>query len=110
MSSLKQNASTSLIWIVVAVAVVVACFGWGLAASFYAHDIHRFDADPLAAGERSLSILAIPQGVATFLYVSITQLPNLFSVIAYVFKSHIWLPITVLVVEGLVIGGRDGSG
>lgn len=107
-----ESSSISLKWIVIATMIFVAFLGWGCAASFYSANVEGFHANAPTGlairGGRRLSLLAIPYGIATFCYVAVSQLPNLLAVSGYIFQHHIWLPITILVVEGLVVAGGFG--
>jgi hypothetical protein len=89
--------------------LAIAYVGWGLAASGYAyHAENRGPTVISSAGARGGAGAALATLGVAFLEMlskSLVQIPSVFSVIGFTFRDRPWLPIAIVVVEGLVIGG-----
>jgi hypothetical protein len=82
--SSEQNKSVG--WVAVMLALAVAYFGWGfLAADYFQHDP--------GDGPRE----------ANFWINTITQLPNLSSVLRYGFEKRLWLIVLIAIGEIVVV-------
>jgi hypothetical protein len=111
------ESEKSISWIVTAVMIVIAIFGWGFLAGSYdgAHSEMQysdgqteFEGLPVRArrpGRWSVVAGAINAGIY-FTATSFKQLPNFFSVISWHLTNRIWLPGIILVLEaGAFVGG-----
>lgn len=98
--------------VVVAVMVVIALFGWGFMAGMYtaAHikKMSEMSAEELEEfADTSVIDTVKNEDKIRFLLNALDQLPNAPTVIAWNFANHIWLPLTILLLELLAIfGGR----
>jgi hypothetical protein len=73
-------------WVAVMLALAVAYFGWGFLAADY------FQNNPDGGAEK-----------ANFWIKTVTQLPNLPSVISYSFQNRLWMLVLILVGEVAVL-------
>lgn len=99
----------SLGWVVGALAVVVALFGWGFLAGSYAgaHATPMSEMSQEELGELKSRgpVRAIRASKTAFISNAIEQLPNMVSVIGWHFTNRVWLPIVILLAELGVLGG-----
>lgn len=99
----------SLGWVVGALAVVVALFGWGFLAGSYAGSqatpMSEMSSEELKELNTRTPLRAKRASMAMFVTNAIEQLPNMGSVISWHFTNRIWLPILILVAELGVLGG-----
>ena len=104
----------SITWIVTAVMVVIALFGWGFLAGSYdgAHaevldelpaDVQR-DSNIRLTRRPSVVTVAVAAAIK-FTYTALAQMPNLPSVIAWHFSNRVWLPLTIVLLEVLAFLG-----
>jgi hypothetical protein len=109
------DGEKSITWIVAAVMLVIAGFGWGFLAGSYdgAHSQQFREMSPPVRPDSDIRVTRRP-GVVTvavaaaikFTYTAFAQLPNLPSVIVWHFSNRVWLPLTIVVLEILaVVGG-----
>lgn len=99
----------SLGWVVGALAVVVALFGWGFLAGSYvgAHATPMSEMSPEELKELNTRtpLRAKRASMSTFVSNAVEQLPNMGGVISWHFTNRIWLPILILAAELGVLGG-----
>lgn len=114
MAKKKKRKDKSITWIVAGVMIVVAVFGWGCLASAYAgaHAPVVDDDDevgmPRMRVGRGAAIVMAFVAILTFLYHSISEIPNLPWVIGWSLSNRFGLVLGILLVELLVIGGGLG--
>lgn len=87
------------------VMLVIALFGWGFAATGYAHSLEAWDSDAArtvgnvrfrgSAG----GLMMMVHAFIDFCINSIVQIPSVFQVIRFTFTERIALPICVGIVE-----------
>jgi len=101
------DGQKSIGWVVVALAITVAVFGWGFMAGVYANDVegYRVEAGQSYRGRPRVSIVA---GLAAFVATGVREIPNVASVLSYNFSNRLWLPIGILVAEGGVLAAGYG--
>lgn len=117
-----SDSEKSITWIVTAVMIVVAVFGWGFLAGSYAgaHTETQFSEGRIGApagpndqeihlarrpGRGSVIAVAVAAAI-TFTFTAVQQLPNFFSVMLWHLSNRIWLPGIIVGLEVLVfIGG-----
>jgi len=103
------DSEKSITWVVAALMIAVAVLGWGFLAGSYvgAHTPKLSEASPdqLSGSDAPRPLRLKRQVKVQFIGNALAQLPNLPSVIAWHFSNRIWLPITILVLEGLVLAG-----
>lgn len=104
---MSENGHKSIGWVVVALAITVALFGWGFMAGVYANDVEGYRVQGIREGYRRprVSIIA---GLAAFVWTGVREIPNAPAVLSYNFTKRLWLPITLLVVEGGVVAAGYG--
>jgi hypothetical protein len=81
-----REGSKSVGWVAAMLALAVAYFGWGFLAADY------FQNDPNGG-----------EGKTDFWVNSITQLPNLPSVLRYSFQNRLWMVVLIVVAEIAVL-------
>ncbi|MEZ6124039.1 MAG: hypothetical protein R3C49_12815 [Planctomycetaceae bacterium] len=114
----NRHEGKSLKWIATASMIFVAIVGWGLMACSYdtameleAQETEESfqEAGPVSVRRmRGQGAAMAVTAVVMFAYNSVAWLPQLFTVIGWHFSHRLWLPIAVVVVEGLVLGGVFG--
>ncbi len=112
----KKRKDKSVQWVITMALILVAVFGWGFMAGAYAINVEGIgrDTTPLEEmprGRRAMqawTIASLIRGVVFFVTNSFAQLPNLFGVIGYNFRHNTWLPVTILVLAGIVFLGGIG--
>lgn len=110
-----EEKERSVFWIVAALMIIVALFGWAFAAAGYAHDAEGWregGTDVLPTGMDGRPDLSRRRNksaaMADFVTNAIQQLSNIPAVVSFTFKDRIWLPIVVGILEVLLIGGGFG--
>ncbi len=104
------ESEKSLNWVIGAVMVLIAAFGWGFLAGSYS-GAQRTGISEMSAGElQSLDTRGLGEArreaKGAFIANAIDQLPNMPAVISWHFSNRIWLPILILMLEvGVVLGG-----
>jgi hypothetical protein len=109
---MSSDSDKSITWIVTAVMIVIAVFGWGFLAGSYvgAHPVERKIQVPTAnvsdirVGRESVITVGIAAS-AVFIYTAVTQLPNFFTVILWHLTDRIWLLVLLLLLEVLAVAG-----
>lgn len=100
----------SLTWIIVMIMICIALFGWGFLAGSYdgAHAPNLSDGGPPGDHEgidaRTVRNPAAA-GIGKFIGNAIGQLPNMPTVISWHMSNRIWLPITIIALEGCTLLG-----
>ncbi|GAB5439726.1 MAG: hypothetical protein Fues2KO_00750 [Fuerstiella sp.] len=99
----------SISWIVGASLALVAYLGWGVMAGAWAGlEVEAID---MAAGTgrvrtaRGFTFALMFSAVANFVIISVTELPDFSSVMAWHFTERIWVPILIFLLMGAVLGG-----
>ena len=113
MSNDRDTPGKSITWVVRMTILLVAVFGWGVMAAEYAKRAEGWN--PLVQ-ERGVSIpvlrpivrLAAADGFARFAANAVVQLPNAPAVIWFNIRELPWLPLGIVVVEGLVVAAGVG--
>ena len=104
-----DESEKSITWVVVALMIAVAVLGWGFLAGSYvaahAPSLTENSPDEIPQSNRPRPRNLKRQVQVQFIWNALEQLPNLPSVIAWHFSNRIWLPIVILVLEGLVVAG-----
>ncbi len=103
------ESEKSVTWVIAAVMLTIAVFGWGFLAGSYtgAHapkmsemsEEEREDLESRGLGS------ARRASKGRFIANAFEQLPNLPSVVAWHFLNRIWLPIILIVLEVLALLG-----
>jgi hypothetical protein len=104
---MAEGGHKSIGWVVVASAILVALFGWGFMAGVYANDVEGYRVQGVREGYRRPRVNVVG-GLAAFVWTGIREIPNAPSVLSYIFTKRLWMPITVLVVEGGVLAAGFG--
>ncbi len=97
MAKKKQSdeEGKSIWWVVGMVMLLTAYIGWACAASKYAVDVG--DYEPIETyGPWYASAINL-------LIFSIIEIPNCFSVLIFTIRNHLWLIITTMVLELLIL-------
>ena len=103
---MAKSGQKSIVWVAGALAVVVAVFGWCLMAGIYASDVEGYRVE---SGRRySRPRVNVLGGIAAFFWNGVREIPNAPAVLSYNFTQRLWLPITILVVEGGVVAAGVG--
>lgn len=97
-----EQEEKSLTWVVATLMATIAVLGWGFLAGSYeganpSRD-HWNDFDRPSSGRGR-------GGLALFAANAVEQLPNLPAVLSWHFSNRIWLPIVILILEGVALGG-----
>ena len=101
------ESEKSITWIVTAVMVVIALFGWGFLAGSYAgatSPAEITDVDIRVPRRPSVVAVGIAAGIK-FVVTSFEQLPNLPSVISWHLSNRLWLPAAIIILEILTFLG-----
>lgn len=108
----SANQGWSITKVATALAIAIALLGWAFAAAHYANfeegwqsngEIPVPEMAGTSVGNAALGIIAMAQSLTSFLWNSVTQVPDLPWVIAHVFRNAIWLAVIFILLEGLVI-------
>ncbi|QDT34596.1 hypothetical protein [Thalassoglobus polymorphus] len=103
----KQNDSdgVSITQVVIGIMIVIAVMGWGAMASSYvgAHSVVSFDETSRPRMTRISAIGILIRALIEFVIIAVQQLPNLFSVIGWHLGNRIWLPSTIIALEGAAL-------
>ena len=107
---MAQHDGLSVRTVTILMMAVVALFGWAFAATGYAdsiapfHAAHGPDLDglPVTTSVQGLTMMAY--SFCVLCKNALVQIPSLFSVVAFTFRERIGIPITVGVLEALVVG------
>ena len=103
------ESEKSVTWVIAAVMIAIAVFGWGFLAGSYAgahaqkmselseDELQDIDARGPAAARRAAK--------GRFIGNAIEQLPNLPAVISWHFSNRIWLPLLIFILEVLAFVG-----
>lgn len=101
-----DNGDMSLRWVVIGLLLLVAAVGWGFMAAGYAHAKEGWRSGGVQGASELESVRqAKRSSLRDFVGNAFRQLGNLPAVISHNFSERIWLPITILVIEGLVLFG-----
>ena len=99
----------SVVWVIAMLMLFIAVLGWAFAAAQYAHGVESWRANPVenSGATRPLRRIAIYQMTASslgdFVGNAFKQIPNLAAVASYNFRERLWLPLTVLTLEVLLV-------
>ncbi len=96
-----MNEGKSINWVIGALVVVIALFGWGYMAGLYATNVEEFQADP----SRRLGQTRRGAAMGEFIGNGFRQIPNAPAVLSSNFSKQLWLPIVIVVLEAGAIGG-----
>lgn len=98
-----SESGKSLNWVIAALAIAVAAFGWGFLAGSYAgahaKPMSEMNEQELKEFSEGGILRTRKENFATFIQIGCEQLPNLPAVIAWHFSNRIWLPILVVLLE-----------
>lgn len=107
-----MSAGKSVKWVIGAVMILIALFGWGYMAGVYATNVEQFHADlprrTSYRGYQARVTRAVDSGMWHFVSNGLRQIPNAPEVISYNFAKQIWLPITIGLLELAAVGGGFG--
>jgi predicted ABC-type sugar transport system permease subunit len=105
--SMSRSEGLSVRTVTIGVMLVIALFGWGFAATAYAHSLEQWDPTVARTGS-NLPVSAGGAGLIMMLHAvldlcknSIVQIPSVFQVLRFTFSEWIALPISIAIVEGL---------
>ena len=108
------DGEKSITWIVTAVMILIAIFGWGFLAGSYdgAHSERLSEMSPRVRPDSDIRLIRRP-GVVTvavaaavkFTYTAFAQIPNMRLVIGWHFSNRVWLPLTIVALEMLAFLG-----
>ncbi|MCA9092636.1 MAG: hypothetical protein KDA68_04065 [Planctomycetaceae bacterium] len=99
-----------IIVVVVLMMIVVGVFGWCFMAKQYSNELKarenegRPEQIPLAVTRRRRGLGMMIGAIVDLTVTGITQIPNLEGVLSFNFTKRLWLPVSVIVVEGLLVG------
>ena len=111
----KSGDEWHITHVALALAIVIAFFGWAFAAAHYANSVEGWTAtgsDPPSelarrgttrTGARAMFVVLMVKGFSGFIANSFAQLPDAPWVVMHVFRDMIWIPIIVLILEALVV-------
>lgn len=109
---MAKKKERSIKWIVIMSMIFVAYVGWGFMATSWpgaaVPEVAPPEGTTVRVSARGFGFALLIASILTFLVNSVTQLPNLFSVIAWQFSNQIWLPILFIILEGLIVAGGVG--
>ncbi|MCC7425107.1 MAG: hypothetical protein IT428_32970 [Planctomycetaceae bacterium] len=104
---MSRSEGLSVRTMTILVMLVIALFGWGFAATGYAHSLEAWDAD----AARTVGNVRVRGGAGGLMMMvhsffdfcknSLVQIPSVFQVIRFTFSERIALPISIALVEGL---------
>jgi hypothetical protein len=95
-----EKSNKSVLWVVVAVMLAIAVFGWGFLAASY----EGAQAPP--PSERGPQEIHFRGARGRFFANAVAHLPDLPTVMAWHFRNRIWLPLLLL---GLEVAGVAGG-
>jgi len=103
----EENEGKSIRWVVIVAMILVAYVAWGCLAAAYAGRDGNTGVMGMGGGRlRSRGIMMMISLALSFLVTSVTQIPNVFSVISWNFSNRLWLPVLFIVVEICIgVGG-----
>lgn len=104
-----MKSEKSVGWVMVSAMVLIALFGWGFLAGSYtgatSRRISQMSVEELSHVEARGLVQARRDGKLYFVANAIKQLPNFATVMSWHFSNCFWLPITILLLEMLALGG-----
>lgn len=113
----NRKDEKSVGWVVGMVMLLVALFGWAVAAADYAKAVEEWEPgesvsmDEKTAGPRTMRVkfaAKLVDGLLDFLENAIVQIPNVFSVAAHAVRHRWGLLLAVVVIELGVLGAGIG--
>ncbi len=106
----QEQREFPIIVVVVLMMIVVGVFGWCFMAKQYSNELKarenagRPEQIPLAVPRRGRGLAMMIGAMVDLTVTGITQIPNMQGVLSFNFTKRLWLPVSVIVVEGLLVG------
>lgn len=104
---MAKSSGMSVRTVTALVMLVIALFGWGFAATGYAHSIEAWDptADRLGSNlpvsDSVSGLMMMAHSFLDFCRNSLVQIPRVAQVMRFTFSERMALPISIAIVEGL---------